>query len=76
MLSKEKFKLPCKEFFLANRVFSAWNRPPSDIENSPSVNTFKNALDRWFESERVRDWCTGLSFFCYIMNILKIILFF
>lgn len=49
-LAKEKFKSASREHFLTNRIFGSWNVLPTYVVNAPSVNAFKNSLDRWLAS--------------------------
>ena len=46
------FKKPCRinvrKFFFSQRVVDDWNSLPSNVVESPSVNTFKNRLDDYF----------------------------
>jgi len=43
------FKKPCRinvrKFFFSQRVVDSWNSLPSNVVESPSINTFKNRLD-------------------------------
>lgn len=45
-LYRENFHHAARENFLPNRVFHSWNRLPSVVVNSDSVNSFKNNIDR------------------------------
>jgi len=43
------FKKPCRinvrKFFFSQRVVDSWNSLPSNVVESPSINTFRNRLD-------------------------------
>jgi hypothetical protein len=49
---KEIVRHPQRENFFFNRTANAWNSLPNEIVNSPSVNSFKAALDRWMSSNQ------------------------
>jgi len=44
-LSKKHCRINVRKFFFSQRVVDSWNSLPSDIVESPSINTFKNRLD-------------------------------
>ena len=44
-LSRSDFRTSCRQNFLPNRVFYAWNALPSLAIDAPSVNSFKNIID-------------------------------
>lgn len=48
-LKKEKFSTTARQVFLSNRVFEAWNGLSEEVVSAPSVNAFKNRLDRLCE---------------------------
>ena len=45
-LKKQNYKTNTRQLFLPNRVFNVWNSLPSDVITAPSVNSFKNRLDK------------------------------
>ena len=45
-LRKENFGTTVRQMFLSNRVFDTWNGLPEEVISAPSVNAFKNRLDR------------------------------
>lgn len=44
-LSREAFRTSCRQNFIPNRVFYAWNALPGEAVIAPSVNSFKNFID-------------------------------
>ena len=49
-LKKERFSTTARQVFFTNRVFEAWNGLPEEVVSAPTVNAFKNRLDR------LREW--------------------
>ncbi len=45
-LSKTHCKLDTRKFFFTQRVVNLWNALPSNVVLSPTLNTFKNRLDK------------------------------
>jgi hypothetical protein len=45
-LSRQFTKCSARENFFSNRVVETWNRLPTEVINSCSVNAFKNSYDR------------------------------
>ena len=45
-LSKSRHNLQIRKNFLSERVVTPWNSLPEDVVSAPSLNTFKNRLDR------------------------------
>ena len=43
----------CK-FSFPNRIIPLWNSLPDDVVSSPTLNTFKARLDRFWENQEVR----------------------
>ncbi len=46
---KEKSNLASRGNFFGNRVANAWNSLPTNIVQAPSLNSFKNLLDKLWE---------------------------
>lgn len=49
---KEMTKHKYRENFFFNRVANLWNSLPEEVVKSPSVNSFKAAIDCWMNSNR------------------------
>ncbi|XP_065658559.1 uncharacterized protein LOC136083080 [Hydra vulgaris] len=49
---KEMTKHKHRENFFFNRVANVWNSLPEEVVKSPSVNSFKAAIDCWMSSNR------------------------
>ena len=47
-LAKDRSRLDSRKFFFSQRVFNGWNNLPAKVVNSESVNSFKNAYDRYY----------------------------
>ena len=47
-ICKDKFNLDIGKYSFKNIVVDEWNSLPQDIADAPSVNSFKNQLDRYF----------------------------
>jgi len=47
-LAKDRSRLDSRKFFFSQRVVNGWNRLPAKVVNSESVNSFKNAYDRYY----------------------------
>ena len=47
-ICKDRFNLDIGKYSFKNRVVDEWNSLPQDIIGAPSVNSFKNQLDRYF----------------------------
>ena len=45
-LEKISFNTTKYQHFFSNRVVNLWNSLPRDIVEAPSINTFKNRLDK------------------------------
>jgi len=46
-LVKDRSRLDSRKFFFSQRVVNGWNRLPANVVNAESVNSFKNAYDRY-----------------------------
>jgi hypothetical protein len=49
-LQKNRFRLNIRGHFFTNRVTTSWNSLPQSVVDAPSVNAFKNRLDKHWES--------------------------
>ena len=49
-LEIERFRTNIRKHNFRNRVANTWNNLPQDIVNSPTLNTFKNRLDKHWKS--------------------------
>jgi len=47
-LAKDRSRLDSRKFFFSQRVVNGWNSLPAKVVNSESVNSFKNAYDRYY----------------------------
>jgi len=52
-LCKEKWSKDVKRFSFKNRISNQWNNLPEAVVNSPTLNTFKNRLDKLWEQNDV-----------------------
>ena len=50
----------CRSHFFGRRVTNAWNRLPEDVVSAPSLNTFKNRLDKVWKPYK---YSTDISWF-------------
>ena len=48
-LTKNKFKISCREHLFSNRIFNDWNRLTEEIVTAPTVEAFKTKLDKFIE---------------------------
>jgi len=46
-LAKGRSRLDSRKFFFSQRVVNKWNGLPAKVVNTASVNSFKNAYDRY-----------------------------
>jgi len=47
-LVKDRSRLDTRKFFFSQRVVNGWNGLQAEVINSTSVNSFKNAYDRYY----------------------------
>ena len=52
-LRGKRFRSDVAKNFFANRVVNDWNALPSHVVGSPSINAFKNNLDKYLKSRNV-----------------------
>jgi len=45
-LFTQKCRTTVRQNFFSLRIVSEWNKLPHDVVDAPSINTFKNRLDR------------------------------
>ena len=50
---KERWFKDVKRFSFKNRISNQWNNLPEAVVNSPTINTFKNRLDKLWEQNDV-----------------------
>ena len=50
-LVKGPSRLDIRTHFFSQRVVNPWNNLPVDVQNSTSVNLFKNNYDRWLSRQ-------------------------
>ena len=50
-LQKIRTKLPLRSNFFANRVVNSWNELPDNVVTSPTLNTFKSRLDKFWKDK-------------------------
>ena len=50
---KEKFKKDIRKFFFKERVTDQWNNLPLNVVTAPTLNTFKNRLDKIWKKDAV-----------------------
>ncbi len=43
-----------RKFFFSNRVVSVWNTLPNEVVTAPSIDSFKNELDKFWEQQPAR----------------------
>lgn len=61
-LATQSVKYDLRKYFFTNRVTPIWNSLPNDVVSAPSVNSFKNRLDKFMSSqEMLYDWNCNIS---------------
>ena len=59
---KKKGKFDIRKFFFTHCIVDVWNSLPNKVVTAPSVNLFKNRLDRhWKEQDLVYDFEAQLN---------------
>ena len=48
-LTVKRSRLDTRKYFFSNRIVNYWNELPQAIVDAPSVNTFKNRLDKYWK---------------------------
>jgi len=52
-----------RKFNFSNRIIPIWNSSPDYVVASPTINTFKARLDKFWENQDVRyNWKADISF--------------
>ena len=52
-LVKDRSRLDKRKYFFSQRVVNGWNSLPAEVINSTSVNSFKNAYDRYSTTAKI-----------------------
>ena len=52
-LKGKRFQTDIAKNFFANRVVNEWNKLPSDVVHSQSINAFKNRIDKYFRERNI-----------------------
>lgn len=61
-LFQQHCKYDLRKHFFVNRVTCVWNGLPDFVINAPSINSFKNRLDHfWEDQELLHDWHADIS---------------
>ena len=53
-LAKNITRLNISEYSFSNRIVNIWNSLPDSIVTSPTTNTFKNRLDKFWSCQDLR----------------------
>lgn len=59
-LKKHRSQKLCRQHFFSNRVTNAWNRLPEHVVSAPTLNSFKNRLDKLWKPYK---FCTNLDWY-------------
>ena len=52
-----------RQNFFSLRIVNEWNKLPQDVVEGPSINTFKNGLDRYWHDMGILSHGRSLSAF-------------
>ncbi len=62
-LFKNFAKKPIRHNYFTSRIVDTWNSLPADVVNAPSVNAFKNRLDKfWSKHELLINYKAKISY--------------
>ncbi len=53
-LSHRRCDKDIRKHFFTNRIVTMWNSLPNDLVNAPSINSFKNRLDAFWDRQPVK----------------------
>ena len=53
-LFQQRTNKDIRKHYFANRVVKVWNSLPKDVVDAPSVNSFKNRLDKFWEHQPMK----------------------
>ena len=53
-LYQQHVKYDLRKYFFNNRIIALWNGLPDCVVSAPSVNSFKNRLDKFWENQEAR----------------------
>ena len=59
VIVEERARLEVRRNFFTTRAAKAWNKLPEEVKTQRSINSFKNALDRWREGNPPEDRDAG-----------------
>ena len=61
-LTNSRCHYDLRKYFFSCRIVNIWNSLPSEVVNAPSLNSFKNRLDRfWFNQDILYNWHAELT---------------
>ena len=52
-LVKERSRKKLRSASFTKRVVNSWNSVPTDVVNAPSVNSFKNRIDKFWNNQDI-----------------------
>ena len=62
-LTKKHTRLQIRQHVFKNRIINLWNSLPEEVVTAPTLNSFKNRLDKLWENHPMRyDWEAGEEF--------------
>ena len=53
-LFQRRYKKDIRKYSFTNRIVTIWNSLPNDVVNAPSINSFKNRLDAFWDRQPVK----------------------